>query len=70
MDVDVPLANVAIVHVGLSGFDMDNRDWTPMSVRMGAISATGFELLVVTWLNTLVYEVEVAPLAVGHQPRL
>jgi hypothetical protein len=41
-----------------------------MSVRMGAISATGFELLVVTWLNTLVYEVEVAPLAVGHQPRL
>lgn len=59
-----------MLHFGLSGFDMDNRDSAGLSVRTGTISATGFELLVVTWLNTLVYEVEVAQLAVGYQPRL
>ena len=67
VNFDVPFANVPMVHVGISGFDIDNRDTARLSVRTGAISATGFELVVLTWMNTRVYKVEVSWLALGHQ---
>jgi hypothetical protein len=63
----VPFANVPMVHIGLTGFDIDNRDTARLSVRAGEISATGFDLLVLTWLNTRVYKVEISWIALGHQ---
>ena len=63
----VPFANIPMVHVGLSGFDIDNCDTARISVRAGAISATGFDLLVMTWRNTRVYKVEISWIAPGQQ---
>ena len=64
---EVPFANVPIVHVGISGFDIDNCDAARLSVRAAEISATGFELHVLTWRATRVYKVAVSWLALGHQ---
>ena len=64
---DIPFANIPMVHVGISGFDIDNRDTSRLSVRPEAISASGFDLLVQTWLNTRVYKVEISWIALGHQ---
>ena len=67
---DAPFANVPLVHVGISGFDIDNRDTARLNVRTGAVSATGFDLEVRTWLNTRVYSVEINWIALGHQASL
>ena len=64
---DAPFANVPMVHVGLSGFDIDNRDTARLSVRAEGISATGFDLVVATWRGTRVYRVEISWIALGHQ---
>jgi len=64
---NAPFANVPMVHVGLSGFDIDNDDTIRLSVRADAVSASGFDLVVETWLGTRVYKVEVSWIALGHQ---
>lgn len=64
---ETPFANIPMVHVGIAGFDIDNRDTARLSVRTGAITATGFDLVVQTWMATRVYQVEVSWLALGHQ---
>lgn len=67
---DVPFGNVPMVHVGLSGFDIDNADTARLSVHAEAISDSGFDLVVDTWRGTRVYKVEVSWLALGHQALL
>jgi H-type lectin domain len=62
-----PFANNPIVHVGLCGFDIDNRDSARLSVRAEGISPTGFDLHIITWLNSRVYKAEVSWIALGHQ---
>ena len=64
---EIPFANVPMVHVGLSGFDIDNCDTARLSVRAAQISATGFDLHIITWRNTRVYKVEISWIALGHQ---
>ena len=63
---DAPFSNVPIVHVGLSGFDIDQRDSARISVHAEAISPNGFDLRIQTWLNTRVYKVEVSWIALGQ----
>jgi hypothetical protein len=67
---NAPFANLPMVHVGLTGFDIDNSDTVRLSVRTGEITASGFDLLVLTWLNTRVYKVQVSWIALGHQATL
>ncbi len=67
VNFDTPFGNVPIVHVGISGFDIDNRDTSRLSAHASAISPTGFDLVIKTWLNTRVYKVEISWLALGGQ---
>jgi hypothetical protein len=60
-----PFAAPPLVHVGLSGFDIDNGDTARLRVHAEAISATGFELVLTTWRRTLVYGAETSWLAIG-----
>ncbi len=62
-----PFANIPMVHAGISGFDIDNRDTARLRVRAEAISAEGFELCISTWRQTRVYQVEISWIALGHQ---
>jgi hypothetical protein len=63
---DHPFANVPVVHVGLTGFDIDNRDTARLEVGAVAISSDGFDLLLTTWRETRVYEVSISWLALGQ----
>ena len=63
---DAPFSNVPIVHVGLSGFDMDQRHSARISVRADTITSSGFELNIKTWRDTRVYKLEVSWIALGQ----
>jgi hypothetical protein len=60
-----PFAAPPLVHVGLSGFDIDNGDTARLRVHAEAISSTGFELVLTTWRRTRVYGAETSWLAIG-----
>jgi hypothetical protein len=60
-----PFAAPPVVHVGITGFDVDNGDTARLRVHAEAISATGFELVVTTWRRTRVYSAETSWLAIG-----
>ena len=57
-----------MVHVGLSGFDIDNRDTARLTVRARNIGPAGFDLVLATWMGTRVYRADIRWIAPGHQP--
>lgn len=63
---EYPFDSVPVVHVGVTGFDIDNDDTARLSVRVEAIYATGFDLVLETWRATRVYAVQVGWLALGN----
>jgi H-type lectin domain len=65
IDFASPFAGPPVVHVGISGFDIDNRDTARLRVHAEAISPTGFELVITTWRRTTVYSAETSWLAIG-----
>ena len=54
-----------IVHIGLTGFDLDQRDSNRLSLRATEITTTSFVAEVATWRETRVYSVEWSWLALG-----
>ncbi len=54
-----------IVHLGLTGFDLDQRDSNRLSLRAVEITTTSFVAEVATWRDTRVYSVEFSWLALG-----
>lgn len=64
---ELAFANVPMVHVGLSGFDIDNRDTARLTVRAENIGQAGFDLVLSTWMGTRVYRADVGWIALGHQ---
>jgi hypothetical protein len=60
-----PFDNPPVVHLGLTGFDLDQRDSNRLSLRATEISATGFVVEIGTWRDTRVYSVEFSWLALG-----
>ncbi len=54
-----------VVHLGLTGFDFDQRDSNRLSLRATEISPTGFVVEVSTWRETRIYSVEFSWLALG-----
>jgi hypothetical protein len=65
IDFVSPFVAPPLVHVGLSGFDIDNSDTARLRAHAEAISATGFELVLTTWGRTRVYAAETSWLAIG-----
>lgn len=61
-----PYAAIPVVHVALTGFDVDNRHATRLEVSAESITPNGFDLLISTWLDTRVYQVSASWLALGH----
>ncbi|MGB8167788.1 MAG: H-type lectin domain-containing protein [Chthoniobacteraceae bacterium] len=56
---------VPIVHLGLTGFDLDQRDSSRLSLRATEITPAGFVAEIGTWRDTRVYSVEFSWLALG-----
>ena len=54
-----------VVHLGLTGFDLDQRDSSRLILRATEISTTGFVVEIATWRDTRVYSVEFSWLALG-----
>ncbi|MCP5534046.1 MAG: H-type lectin domain-containing protein [Akkermansiaceae bacterium] len=54
-----------VVHLGLCGFDSDQRDSTRISIRTTDITCGGFRIEVSTWSVTRLYGVEISWLAIG-----
>ncbi|MGO9443421.1 MAG: H-type lectin domain-containing protein [Thiobacillaceae bacterium] len=63
---ETPYANIPVVQVALTGFDIDNRYASRLEVSMESITPDGFDLLVGTWLDTRVYRVSVSWMALGQ----
>lgn len=62
---DAPFSAVPVVQVGLSGFDMDQRDSARLIVRAESITESGFQAVLKTWAGSRVYAAEFNWLAIG-----
>ncbi len=60
-----PYENPPVVHVGLAGFDFDQRHSNRLSLRAVDITPVGFVAEIGTWWDTRVYSVEFSWLALG-----
>lgn len=67
--VDISFASsfssVPVVHLGLTGFDMDQRDSSRITLKVENISEYGFQAVISTWAATRVFAVEFNWLAIG-----
>ncbi len=62
---DAPFSAPPVVQVGLTGFDLDQRDSARLSLKAENITATGFQAAIITWADTRVYGVEFQWFAIG-----
>jgi hypothetical protein len=62
---DQPFATTPVVHLGLAGFDISERDCSRLRVRAVDITPEGFSVHAQTWLGTEVYSIDVSWLALG-----
>ncbi len=62
---DSPFAAPPVVHLGLTGFDVDRRESARLSVKAQNITESGFQVVINTWDATRVFSVEFDWLAIG-----
>jgi hypothetical protein len=60
-----PFSAPPVVHLGLSGFDVDQHTSARITLKAEAISETGFLVRVSTWRASRVYSAEFNWLAIG-----
>lgn len=60
-----PFQSVPVVQVGLTGFDIDQRDSARIALRSEDIGCGGFRLVLTTWSGTRVYGVDFQWMAIG-----
>ncbi len=60
-----PFAYPPVVHLSLTGFDIDQAYTSRLVVRALDITANGFKAEISTWHDSRVYSTEVAWLAIG-----
>jgi len=60
-----PFASLPVVHLGLTGFDIDQHESARLTVKVGQITESGFQAVISTWSTTRVYAVEFSWLAIG-----
>lgn len=60
-----PFYAVPVVHLGLTGFDLDQRDSSRVSLKAECITEFGFQAVISTWSDTRVFSVEFNWLAIG-----
>ncbi len=62
---DTAFSATPVVQLGLSGFDLDQRESGRISLKTGAITRFGFQAVICSWSTSRVYAVEFNWLAVG-----
>ncbi|HRH94378.1 MAG TPA: H-type lectin domain-containing protein [Prosthecobacter sp.] len=62
---DTAFLAVPVVQLGLSGFDIDQRDSARLKVTAEGITESGFQAVITTWAGTRVYATEFNWLAIG-----
>ncbi|HWO09343.1 MAG TPA: H-type lectin domain-containing protein [Polyangiaceae bacterium] len=55
-----------VVQIGVTGFDIDNRDNARLNVGVTRVDADGFEVELRTWWNTRIWSVDLSWFAIGH----
>jgi hypothetical protein len=60
-----PFEAAPVVQLGLTGFDIDQRDGHRLTIRASEITNVGFIAEISTWRETRVYSAEFSWLAVG-----
>ncbi len=60
-----PFASVPVVQLGLTGFDLDERDSSRITLKAENITESGFQAVIASWAATRVYAVEFNWLAIG-----
>jgi hypothetical protein len=60
-----PFRGVPLVHLGIAGFDVDNRDAARLTVAATNVTSAGFTIVLSTWFNTRIWRVDVNWLAIG-----
>lgn len=60
-----PFQAAPVVHLGLTGFDIDQRDTSRLKLRATGITRTGFTAEIETWEGTRIYAVAFSWLALG-----
>ena len=60
-----PFLSPPVVQLGLTGFDLDQRDSPRLTLKAENITSTGFLATITTWADTRVYAVEFQWLAIG-----
>lgn len=62
---DSPFLSVPVVQLGLTGFDIDQRDSARLTLKAECITETGFQAILSTWSSTRVYGAEFNWIAIG-----
>jgi hypothetical protein len=62
---DSPFASPPVVQLGLTGFDIDQRDSARLTLKAENISSSGFQAVITTWADTRVYGVDFQWFAIG-----
>ncbi len=60
-----PFSSAPVVQLGITGFDVDQRDSPRLTVKAENITGSGFEAVLCTWAGTRVYSVDLSWLAIG-----
>jgi len=63
---DRGFGSIPVVHVGISGFDMDNGDNARLEVNVTSVDPEGFGVELRTWWNSRLWSVRLNWLAIGH----
>ncbi len=58
-------SDTPVVHLGLAGFDLDQRDSSRITLKAENITAQGFQAVIATWAASRVFSVEFNWLAIG-----
>jgi hypothetical protein len=56
---------VPLVHLGVTGLDVSERDCARLAVSTDNVTTEGFDIVLGTWLNTRLWRVDVSWLALG-----
>jgi H-type lectin domain-containing protein len=60
-----PFVTAPVVHLGLTGFDIDRQHSARLGIRVSEITNYGFKAEISTWHDSRVYSVQAAWLAIG-----
>lgn len=62
---DSPFSTIPVVHLGLTGFDMDRRESSRITVKAMNVTEFGFQAVISTWDASRVFSAEFNWLAIG-----